>query len=99
MKIASQAGEAVKIAKEALEIAKGQQFKVDGSELQLGSFTEQAAASSATVLPHLPTQTWVVFDNPRELQKHSAQVAQLNKDIDQFCKSLGIKELKITYRK
>lgn len=45
------------------------------------------------------TKTYVVFDNPLELQKHSRDIMQINKNIDDMCKQLGVKELTITFKR
>jgi hypothetical protein len=94
MKVSAQAAEALRIATdtrnrlELYEVA-----KVDPAP------ATQSDTIKTITNPEQPTQTWVQFSTPAELQLHAGQIAALNKDIDRICKQLNIKELRITFKK
>lgn len=84
-KVAKKADEAHAIAKRVEEMVK---------ELKIES---PAIETLKTVTTNKLTQTFVLFENPAELQKHSGTIMELNKNIDTLCKTIGVKELRITY--
>lgn len=87
MKVAKQAGDAMKIAQEAKAAVIAIMPK---AELPVADIISAGATE--------PTQTYVQFANPQEMQKHAPSIMQLNKDIDSLCKAIGVKELRVTYK-
>lgn len=84
-KVAKKADDAHKMAKDALDAVKGITIEPKAANVQVG--------------PAEPTQTWVLFSTPQELQMHSPSIMQLNREIDRLCKILKVKELRVTYKK
>ena len=92
-KVAKTATEANKSATKALRIAS------EAKALAERAAVAAPPASSVVTSAPEPTQTWVQFGTPQELQQHASSIMLLNQDVDKLCKALGVKELRITYKK
>ena len=82
-KVAKQSDDAYKLAKKALETTKA----------------DYRSSLNTVSSESEPTQTWVQFSTPAELQAHASEVMSLNQEIDKFCKRIGLKELRVTFKK
>lgn len=87
-KVSKLATDAMKTAEEAKAIA----------EKALAAAPPATPASTVIAGATEPTQTWVQFGTPQELQQHASSIMLLNQDVDKLCKALKVKELRITFK-